>query len=374
MRDYYPLVTRIVAGLDSNTGESRRMLYGRARAALCEQLRGMNPPLTNSEITHERLSLEAAIRRFEADAIRRPRNAPINAAIAAAPDKDTKPRLLEGGPSSSARVGPRRLRRNEQQRGRHAAPPEQLVELALLAQVFEARERQVGKSVGVVRIGERSGTPAVPRQRHTRAKESVSGLPGAPQVAAVQELLANLVEARQGHRPGTDPSSRPRRRSLADAPRRDDWFTSVIGILYFVFGFAQLVAFFHGLQTGFGLGGVASIGIFMLLYLTGSLGSIPMAIVAFYGAWRGWQWPIWGAALFTFPFVILSFAFLGLGGFYSFFNRRRASTVGPAVGSPFMLPRWREWWPRAWGIVLKLPSISGRGPPGRLRQPRAGRW
>ena len=69
------------------------------------------------------------------------------------------------------------------------------------------------------------------------------------------------------------------------------------------------------LQTGFGLGGVASIGIFMLLYLTGSVGSIPMAIVSFYGAWRGWQWPIWGAALFAFPFVILSFAFLGVGGF-----------------------------------------------------------
>src|ERR1700730_18348290 len=71
MSDYYPLLSRIVAGLDTDTGESRRAHYGRARAALCEQLRGQEPPLTESEITHERLSLEAAIRKFEAEAIRR---------------------------------------------------------------------------------------------------------------------------------------------------------------------------------------------------------------------------------------------------------------------------------------------------------------
>src|SRR5947207_795388 len=56
----------------------------------------------------------------------------------------------------------------------------------------------------------------------------------------------------------------------------------------------------------------------MLLYLTGSAGSIPMAMMAFYGAWRGWQWPMLGAALFALPFVVLSFGFLGFGGFYSF--------------------------------------------------------
>jgi len=42
----------------------------------------------------------------------------------------------------------------------------------------------------------------------------------------------------------------------------------------------------------------------MLLYSIGSLGSIPMAIISFYGAWRAWEWPIWGAAFFAFPFVI----------------------------------------------------------------------
>src|SRR5205085_11975244 len=144
MSDYYPLITRIVAGLDSNTGESRRALYGRARAALCEQLRGVNPPLTDSEITQERLSLEAAIRRFEAEAIRRPRDAPVEAPIAAAPDEPAKPRPLENAPPPSARAEPTRVRRDGARRSRHAAPREQLVELALLAQVIEARGEQAG--------------------------------------------------------------------------------------------------------------------------------------------------------------------------------------------------------------------------------------
>src|SRR5437588_2700115 len=85
MSNYYPLLSRMVAGLDSSTGEARRALYGRARAVLCEQLRTHAPPLTDSEITRERLSLEAAIRKFEADTIRRPRDAAAHEPGAAAP-------------------------------------------------------------------------------------------------------------------------------------------------------------------------------------------------------------------------------------------------------------------------------------------------
>ena len=77
MADYYPLVARAVAGLEKNTGEGRRMLYERARTALVAQLRGMNdPPLTEAEITRERLALEEAIRKVEAEAARRGREVP----------------------------------------------------------------------------------------------------------------------------------------------------------------------------------------------------------------------------------------------------------------------------------------------------------
>ena len=77
MADYYPLVAKAVAGLEKNTGEGRRMLYERARTALVAQLRGMNdPPLTEAEITRERLALEEAIRKVEAEAARRGREVP----------------------------------------------------------------------------------------------------------------------------------------------------------------------------------------------------------------------------------------------------------------------------------------------------------
>jgi len=71
MTDYYPLIARAVTGLDKNSGEVRRGLYERARTALVAQLRGLDPPLTESEITRERLALEEAIRKVEAEAARR---------------------------------------------------------------------------------------------------------------------------------------------------------------------------------------------------------------------------------------------------------------------------------------------------------------
>ena len=67
MADYYPLIDRAIGGLENNTGENRRLLYERARSALVAQLRGIQPPLDEAEITRERLALEDAIRRIEAD-------------------------------------------------------------------------------------------------------------------------------------------------------------------------------------------------------------------------------------------------------------------------------------------------------------------
>src|SRR5215471_12333680 len=67
MADYYPLIARAIAALDPNApGESRRALYERARTALIAQLRSVQPPLSESEITRERLSLEDAFRRATA--------------------------------------------------------------------------------------------------------------------------------------------------------------------------------------------------------------------------------------------------------------------------------------------------------------------
>ena len=73
MADYQPLIARAVAGLEKNTGEARRALYERARTALVAQLRGIVPALDESEITRERLALEEAIRKVEAETARRSR-------------------------------------------------------------------------------------------------------------------------------------------------------------------------------------------------------------------------------------------------------------------------------------------------------------
>src|SRR6202012_1642257 len=76
MADYYPLIARAIAGLDpSAPGEARRALYERARSALIAQLRSVDPPLSESEITRERLSLEEAVRKVESEAAQRARDA-----------------------------------------------------------------------------------------------------------------------------------------------------------------------------------------------------------------------------------------------------------------------------------------------------------
>jgi hypothetical protein len=73
MADYYPLISRAVGGLNKHTGEIRRTLYARARSALGNQLRSVDPPLDESDIIREQLALEEAIREAEVEAAKRPR-------------------------------------------------------------------------------------------------------------------------------------------------------------------------------------------------------------------------------------------------------------------------------------------------------------
>jgi len=77
MADYYPLIVKAVSGLEKSTGEARRALYDRARTALLAQLRGVEPALSEPEITRERLALEEAIRKVETEAARRSRSDPL---------------------------------------------------------------------------------------------------------------------------------------------------------------------------------------------------------------------------------------------------------------------------------------------------------
>src|SRR5262245_233544 len=127
MTDYYPLIGKAVAGLEKNTGEARRVLYERARSALVNQLRNMNPPLTESEITRERLALEEAIRKVEAEAARRLRMEPprpdILSGLRPAESAPSAPRPSESAPPDPRRAAPSPLPPPPPPPRRDAAPP-----------------------------------------------------------------------------------------------------------------------------------------------------------------------------------------------------------------------------------------------------------
>jgi hypothetical protein len=110
MADYYPLIARAIAGLDpSAPGESRRALYERARAALIAQLRSVQPPLSESEITRERLALEEAVRKVESEAAQRAREASrSNSGAARNGDavRRANARNGEAGPASATAAQP----------------------------------------------------------------------------------------------------------------------------------------------------------------------------------------------------------------------------------------------------------------------------
>ncbi|HUG61410.1 MAG TPA: hypothetical protein VMP03_06175 [Methylomirabilota bacterium] len=67
MADYYPVLKRAISSLPSSSGEARRIVYEKARAALLKQLQSYNPPLSPSDVTEQRLALEECIRRIEGE-------------------------------------------------------------------------------------------------------------------------------------------------------------------------------------------------------------------------------------------------------------------------------------------------------------------
>jgi len=65
MADYYSVIARAVSALPSKTDEDRRAVYERARKALEERLRALDPPLPETELAQQKCDLEAAIIRVE---------------------------------------------------------------------------------------------------------------------------------------------------------------------------------------------------------------------------------------------------------------------------------------------------------------------
>lgn len=68
MADYKELLRRAISALPENNGTARRAVYEKARSALVDQLRAIQPPLPARDITQHRLQLEDCIRLVEQEA------------------------------------------------------------------------------------------------------------------------------------------------------------------------------------------------------------------------------------------------------------------------------------------------------------------
>ena len=82
MADYYPLIARAVEALSVKSPDLRRAVYERARSALTDQLRALDPPVSEADIAREQLSLDRAIDQVEA----RYQEAPAPPALSPAPE------------------------------------------------------------------------------------------------------------------------------------------------------------------------------------------------------------------------------------------------------------------------------------------------
>lgn len=106
MADFYPILARAVAGLPDTSPTARQAIYDRARAALVAQLRGLDPPLGEAEIMRERLSLDEAVARIEADYGNAPQQPDIAPLLPAEPEPEpvvAKPVQPPQPPASVAR-------------------------------------------------------------------------------------------------------------------------------------------------------------------------------------------------------------------------------------------------------------------------------
>lgn len=203
MADYYPLIARAISGLDVNsTGEQRRALYERARSALIAQLRGVQPPLSESDITRERLTLEEAIRKVESEAAARAR--------AAARGEASRPRASDSVRPSSAAAGGLRDRSSPRPerpaRDGDSSPPRPRVDDRLFSrEPREPREPRDRDRPGLAQRRERNQERPVDRdrspERPSRDRPTPNGVRGFRDVMAdADELGGAAAEANRSAR------------------------------------------------------------------------------------------------------------------------------------------------------------------------------
>jgi hypothetical protein len=78
MADYYSLISNAIAALEKKSSQGRSAFYDRARVILADKLQKADPPLSEAIIEQERLALENAISKVEADVTRSEETSPIH--------------------------------------------------------------------------------------------------------------------------------------------------------------------------------------------------------------------------------------------------------------------------------------------------------
>jgi hypothetical protein len=217
MTDYQPLISRAVEGLGKSTGEARRTLYERARSALVAQLRAVEPALSESDITRERLSLEEAIRKVEAEAARKNRTeARAEPRFEPRPLKPSMRKAAADTPAAPAAVAPPPVAPALPRRER----PEAALDRTPLSTRADANagEAQRTSDETMQAEAERPATPASARSRLLSARMAPlrpEGLKGFRNVVnEVDDLGAATAKAAQSARDTRDsyqstPSRRP---------------------------------------------------------------------------------------------------------------------------------------------------------------------
>jgi hypothetical protein len=126
------------------------------------------------------------------------------------------------------------------------------------------------------------------------------------------------------------------------------------------FGICQLAACIAGLGVAFGVGGLVSFLIFVALSATGFFGGIVTGGFAFYGAWKGWNWPPLVAGLLPIPFLLLQFAVAEFGTALRLF-RRVGTPLRETVPEVMPLPTDSEGAARRDFAARLQKTISDRG-------------
>lgn len=167
MADYLPLLAKLVDGLTE--AGSREAVYERARSALADQLRSVEPPLDEDAIARERSRLEDAIRTVERgtqDALPRA-EAPRPAQSAAPRTKPSRPRAFSQLQSPSTE--PVAIRRG----GRRRAPAALLavltalaVPVAVVAWIWREPARESAPDGSELAAADASRPPAAPDNKY----------------------------------------------------------------------------------------------------------------------------------------------------------------------------------------------------------------